>query len=241
VKGLQLPLGVQLSDTASFETFHAGPNAEAVAALQAMLDGAAPPLLFLFGTRASGKTHLLQALTRAGAASRACAYLPLAQLHDAEPGEIVEGLDRADVVCLDDVDAVLDRPGWPVALLRLLDGIRAHGGRCVVTAQAPPERLAPALPDLRSRLAAAAIYGLKPLTDDDRTRVLLDRARARGLELPPDAARYLLARLPRDAGSLIGALDRLDRALLTAQRRLTLAFVQQWLRDHAGEQPPGVD
>jgi chromosomal replication initiation ATPase DnaA len=56
-------------------------------------------------------------------------------------------------------------------------------------------------------------------------------ARARGLELPADAARYLLSRLPRDAGSLVEALDRLDRALLSAQRRLTVAFLQQWLKE----------
>jgi len=29
----------------------------------------------------------------------------------------------------------------------------------------------------------------------------------------------------------VEALDRLDRALLSAQRRLTQGFVQQWLKD----------
>lgn len=235
MKGLQLPLGVQLSDAASFETYYAGPNAEAVVALRAALAGSGPPLLFLFGPPAAGKTHLLQALTRAAAAGSACAYLPLARLRTdgADPAEALEGLDQADLVCLDDLDAVLDDASWPLALLRLLDRVRAHGGRCVVAAAAPPERLALPLADLRTRLAAAAIYGLRPLTDDDRAQLLLERARSRGLELPPDAARYLLSRLPRDAGSLVTALERLDRDLLSARRRLTLAFVQQWLREDA--------
>jgi DnaA-homolog protein len=75
------------------------------------------------------------------------------------------------------------------------------------------------------------VYGLRPLADEDRATLLAERARARGLELPADAARYLLSRLPRDAGSLVEALDRLDRALLSAQRRLTVAFLQQWLKE----------
>jgi len=230
VKGLQLPLGVQLSDAASFESYHAGPNREIVEALRALAADGGPPLLFLFGPPASGKTHLLQALTRAAARARSCAYLPLAQF-GGDAADALEGFDRADLVCVDDVDA-LPSDG-ALALLRLLDQVRAHGGRCVCAAAAPPERLGIALPDLRTRLSAAAIYGLKPLGDADREQLLLDRARARGLDLPTDAARALLARLPRDAGSLVAAIERLDRDLLSAQRRLTLSFVQQWLKDNA--------
>ena len=231
MKGLQLPLGVQLSETASFETFHAGPNAELLAALQAAASGTAPPLLLVFGPAGSGKSHLLQALTRGTAQARRCAYLPLVQLREEVPEDALEGLGEADLLCLDDLQAIATSRDWTLALLRLLDRVRAHGGVTVVTADAPPDRLALALPDLRTRLSAAAVYGLKALSDDDRAQFLIGRAHARGLELPPDAARYLLARLPRDAGSLLGALDALDRALLSAQRPLTLAFVQQWLRE----------
>jgi DnaA-homolog protein len=235
VKGLQLPLGVQLPDTASFESYYAGPNAEAVAALRRVAAPDAPALLLLYGPAATGKSHLLQALTRVAARERACAYVPLRELvaEGAAPDDVLDGLERAALVCLDDVDAALAQPAWPLALLRLLDALRAHGGRTVIAAPAAPERLGLELPDLRTRLAGAAIYGLKPLSDADRGVLLLERAQARGLELPVDAARQLLERLPRDAGSLVAALDRLDRDLLAARRRLTPAFVQQWLRDSA--------
>lgn len=233
MKGLQLPLGVQLPDTASFDTYHAGPNAEVVAALR---DAAvAPPLLLIYGPAGTGKSHLLQAIVRAGARAVACAYVPLRELvaEGAAPADVLDGLERCALVCLDDVDAALAQPAWPLALLRLLDALRAHGGRAVIAAPAAPERLALELPDLRTRLAAAAVYGLKPLSDADRSALLLERAHARGLDLPADAARQLIERLPRDAGSLVAALDRLDRDLLAAQRKLTPAFVQQWLKDSA--------
>lgn len=224
MKGLQLPLGVQLAESASFDSYFAGPNLEAVRALT----GEAP-LVLLYGPPGSGKSHLLQALLRDAPPGLTCAYLPLRLLAAETPAEATEGLEDADLVCVDDAEIALGQPGWGETLLRLIDARRAHGLRTVLTAAAAPDRLE-GLRDLRTRLSAGAVYGLKPLDDAQRAEFLRARAKARGLELPPDAAAYLLARLPRDAGSLIRALEGLDAALLTAQRRLTLAFVQQWLR-----------
>jgi DnaA family protein len=231
MKGLQLPLGVQLSDTASFDSYHPGPNTEAAASVRQLLRPSAPPLVFLYGPAGSGKTHLLQALTRDAAAARlSCAYVPLRQL-GADAADALGGLQEADVVGVDDVDALAADAAGALVLLRLLDALKSHGGRALLSAPAAPERLAIALPDLATRLAAGAVYGLKPLTDEDRLNLLRWRARGRGLELPDEAAQHLIERLARDVPSLLAALDSLDRASLSAKRRLTLPFVQQWLRN----------
>jgi DnaA-homolog protein len=55
------------------------------------------------------------------------------------------------------------------------------------------------------------------------------QAQQRGLELPDDVVAWLIVRLRRDAGTLIGALEEIDRASLSAKRRPTLPFVQQTL------------
>ena len=224
MRGHQLALPVQLRDSASFDTFYAGPNHSAVEALRG---GSADALIC--GAPASGKSHLLQAAARVHRA----AYLPLAQLREAG-AEILAGYDQAPGICLDDIDAVSADRGWSLALLRLLDAQRARGTRICIAATQAPERMDVALPDLRTRLTACALFGLKPLSDDDRAQLLRERALARGLELADDATRWLLAHLPRDAGSLIEALEQLDRASLREQRRLTLPFVQACLRASAG-------
>jgi DnaA family protein len=226
VKGQQLALGVQLRDTARFDTFFPGSNAEVIGALRAYLDAPAGNGLLLFGAPGLGKTHLLQALVREAAARRlTVAYLPLRE-PGASDAEALSGLEMQSLVCLDDIDIALPNAGWSLALLRLVDALRAGRRHFLLSARSAPERLQIQRSDLSTRLTACTLLGLKPLKDADRGELLRSRAQARGLELPAEALRWLLTHLPRDTGSLVAALDRLDHASLAAQRKLTLPFVQ---------------
>lgn len=229
MKGEQLPLSVQLRGTAGFESFHAGSNQPVVELLRRFAEGADDTAgVLLYGPTAAGKTHLLQAAARAAQQRGArVAYLPLAQV-GAEP-EALDGLHHCALVCLDDVDASVRPRESDLRLLRLLDRLRAERHRWLAAASAPPERLQGLLPDLRTRLSAAVVLGLKPLSDAGRLQLLQRGAQMRGLELPEEVARWLLSQLPRDPASLVAALDRLDTASLRAKRRLTLPFVQQAL------------
>jgi DnaA family protein len=74
------------------------------------------------------------------------------------------------------------------------------------------------------------VYHLRPLDEKAKLRALQERASARGLELSDEAASYLLQHARRDMRSLLGVLDRLDRASLAAHRRLTVPFIRQVLQ-----------
>lgn len=228
--GLQLPLSVQLPDTASFDNFHAGPNAQACAALRELADGEGSTTL-IHGPSGCGKTHLLQATSRAALNRHArAAYLPMGSFAAEDPA-VLHGFEAMDLVCVDDVDAPLQDRAWAQALLRLLDAIRSHGGRCLLSAALPPDRLAIArLPDLRTRLCAASAFSLRSLDDEAHAEMLKSRGRRLGLELQHDVIQWMLTHLTRDTASLLDALARIDRAALAARRRPSLPFVQQVLR-----------
>jgi DnaA family protein len=227
--GPQLPLSVQLADTASFDNFFTGPNAEACAAVQALAQGQTGAPLWLHGSAGSGKTHLLQAAIRVAVRRGAVAYLPLADLQPV-PADLWEGLDRTALIAFDDIDLCCHERDIALALLRLLDAVRANGGSYLLASHAPVDRIVDAIPaDLRTRFSACAPFALKPLDDAELGALLQARAKGRGLELPHEVAEFLLRRLPRRIPVLLDALATLDSAALSAQRRLTIPFVTQAL------------
>lgn len=225
----QLPLGLRLRESARFDNFVVGPNTAAVASVRACASGGDPPLIFLWGQPGSGRSHLLQAAchTMAGSGGEV-AYLPLAGEMQLAPA-MLAGLERATLICIDDLDAVTGQTAWEAALFSLVNRVLEQGSRLLVCAQDPPRDCGIAMPDLRSRLSLSAVFHLQSLDDAQKLRVLQAHAQARGLELGDEAGQYLLRHAPRDLPSLLRILERLDRASLAAQRRLSVPFVREVL------------
>ncbi len=229
MKSVQLPLGVQLYDDATFSNFYSGPNALVLATLQQVLSGKGlDHYLYLFGEEGVGRTHLLQAacheMTTRG--QLAC-YLPLG--NPLLTLEALEGLEFLSLVCLDDVHAIAGIPQWEEAIFHLFNRIRAREVPLLVSGDQSPIHLSIRLPDLKSRLAWGTAFEVHPLSDDDKLFALQLHAKARGLVLSDEVGRFLLRRCARDMRELYAILTELDTASLSAQRRLTIPFIKESL------------
>lgn len=226
----QLPLGIRLRPANTFESFVPGGDAEAVAWLR---ERARDGVTYLWGAHGSGKTHLLQAVCHQAAAVGArSAYVPLG-----EPGlspSVLEGLDALEVVCIDDIDAVSGNDDWERALFALFNGLRERRAGLVCCADRPLHALGLKLPDLASRLGWGPVFQLRGLDDEALARALQLRASALGLEMPDEVVRYLMRRESREPAALFARLELLDRASLSAQRRMTVPFVKEVLEDKSG-------
>jgi DnaA family protein len=132
-------------------------------------------------------------------------------------------------VALDGLDAIAGAREDEVALFDFHNRARASGLNVLYTARGIPDDIGLVLPDLRSRLQQCLRLVLDPLDDEGRREVLRDRAQRRGLVLEDAALDWLLTRTDRDLGALVVLLDRLDRASLAAQRRITVPFLRQVL------------
>lgn len=237
----QLGLAVQLPDHETFDTLVPGINSTSIAELTAFVsDGAGAsehaPLCVLAGGPGVGKSHLLHALC--AAASDAVMYLALADLVDEVPPQVLEGAERYQLICIDDLDVVLGRDDWCYALFSLINQLSdasvntvagAQASRLVVTTSQPISQLAIKLNDLRSRLQWGLMVPLRELSDADKLKALQVRAEARGLELQQDVAQFMLQRLGRSMPVLMQHLAALDKASIAAQRRLTIPFVKRAL------------
>jgi DnaA family protein len=218
-----------LRESARFGSYFSGANREAVAGLRSVAEGGGEPFICIVAPVGLGKTHLLQAAChRAAERQRTASYLPMAGLAGLSP-ELFSDLERQDLVCIDDVQALAGLGEWERGLFDLFNRVRDRTGTLVVAGDRRPDRAGFTLPDLVSRLSWGVTYALKPLPDEDVSRALVYRAAARGLELPGETAAYLLKRIPRDLPSVFDLLDRLDEASMIEQRRLTIPFVKSVL------------
>jgi len=227
-RGGQLPLALRYPPDQRLDTFVDAP-AGALGQLRALATRSGADWLYVTGPTGVGKTHLALAVcAEAEAAGRRAAYLPLA----AARGRLrsaLDALDGNDVVALDGLGAIAGVREDEVALFDFHNRARSLAAEVLYTAEAAPDALALGLPDLRSRLGQCTRIVLASLDDDGRRRVLHERAERRGLIVEDAALDWLLRRVGRDLGGLTALLDRLDRASLAAQRRITVPFLRQVL------------
>ncbi|TBV00100.1 DnaA regulatory inactivator Hda [Stutzerimonas kirkiae] len=232
MKPVQLPLGVRLRDDATFANFYPGANAAALGYVERLCSPAAgwsDELIYLWGGSGVGRSHLLQAAClRIEERGEQGVYLPLAEVAGFAP-ELLDGLEQYELVCLDDLDAVVADAAWEEALFHLFNRLRDGGRRLLLSASVSPRELPVVLPDLKSRLSLALVFQLRQLSDEDKLRALQLRASRRGLDLPEDVGRFILTRGDRNMSALFELLDRLDQASLQAQRRLTIPFLKETL------------
>lgn len=229
----QLTFNLRLKDGSSFSNFLAGPNRELLEQLRTAVVTAATQssakgtILYLWGPQGSGKSHLLLAACRlAQELGLAPVYVPLADVVELSPS-LLEDVEAASLVCLDDVERTARLPEWEAALFTLAERLLAASGMLVIGACAPPDRIGLRLPDLISRLAWGATYAMQPLSDTEKLEAVQLRAHHRGFDMPEDVARYILNRYPRDLRSLFDLLERIDQASLAEQRRVTIPFLRE--------------
>jgi len=226
---MQIPLELKLPVKASFDDFVSNQKQEITSAIQELINKFEHHFIFLSGANATGKTHLLSALCQsAETADQSIIYLPLQQA-DEFPPEICEGIETADIICLDDIDAIAGNNDWEIALFNLYNRLRDHGKNLIISSQYSIGEIPIQLPDLKSRLAWGINITLKALSDENKKLILKNRAEQLGMKLPEEASNYLLRHQSRTMTDLLDTLNKLERASLAAQRKLTIPFIKGFL------------
>lgn len=224
----QLLLNIKLNDQSHFENFYFTENALAVHTLK-HFSHMQESFIYLCGKKGVGKTHLLQACCHEyQLKSCPIIYVPLKQ-HSTFSPDILKGLDHVDLVCLDDVDAILTQPAWEEALFHCYNTLQQSEKKLIISAGILPKHLSCILPDLKSRYMQGLILSLQELTDTEKFIAVHMRIKNRGLIVNDDVITFLMNHYPRNLKALFHALDQLEEASLRQQRRLTIPFIKRWL------------
>jgi DnaA family protein len=226
----QLPLAVSLPDDETFDSYLSKDNHVAVQQIRYFIAQplpANPTALYVFGVKGVGKSHLLHAST--GFAENFCKTslcLSFSELKDLSI-QAIENLENIDVVCLDDIHLIAGDLSWQTAIFDLFNRISEQGKQLIISGNLPVAELGFALPDLTSRLSWGHTVQLKGLSDEEKIIAIQYRAKQRGLVLQYEVAKFLLNRVAREMNYLLDCLDKLDKASIREQRKITIPFIKQ--------------
>lgn len=228
---IQLSLPIKLNDAATFENFLVAQGDSRQLLLTLLRDQwpyGKEPIIYLWGNRGSGVSHLLQASCHA-ASDRGLSvqYLPLSAMLEYPPTDLLDELEQLPLVCLDDIQLAAGRRDWEEALFGLLNRMRDTGSCLLVGGNVAPRELPLMLPDLQSRLGWGPVFQLETPGDVLREQVVQFRAMRRGMTLDDGVARFLVNRAARDLHGLMDCLDQLESRSLQDKRRLSIPFVKQ--------------
>ena len=210
----QLPLDLGHGTGHSRDDLVVSPaNEQAVALVERWPDWPSP-VVVLAGPTGSGKTHL------------AAIWRERADAAQLDAGSLDEPLPElaGRPLLIDDIDG----PGFSEqALFHLVNAVRAGGSHLLLTARRFPAAWDVRLPDLASRLKAAATVEIHEPDDLLLAGVITKLFADRQVEVEPHVVQYLSRRIERSLATAMRVVDKLDRMALEQKTRITRALAAE--------------
>lgn len=218
--------GRDLRSRVSLRDYH-GDSANALLVEVCQKFGQRPPTyspLILYGPAETGKTLLTQLLASRWESQRpksavvswngqefVRAYADAVDTNSI--GDFQRRLRHADLLILDGLDALANRPGAQQELLAACDAIEQRQAQIVVTARAAPFELADLLPALVGRLVAGLLVPVAPPGSAARQSLLKELATQRRIPSSSEVAEQLAQRLDEIDSAQHWTVPRLEQLL----------------------------
>lgn len=165
--------------------------------------------LGLVGPAGAGKTHL----AHVWAADQQAQVLGAAELHALD----LTKLPVAPLV-VEDIDRIVGHIESEQMLFHLHNIMQSREAFLLFTASTPPNLLAFATPDLKSRLVATTIVSLQAPDDALLTAVLMKMFADRQISPAPGLLCYIMARIDRSFDAARTFVETFDHAALAEKR-----------------------
>ena len=183
--------------------------------------------LFIYGTKESGKTFLLQAMCNSySSVSKSSLYIPLKKVMNYGV-EIFESLENIDLICIDGIEEAISKMEWEKAIFNLINKALISESRLILTSSKDLKSLNFSLPDLESRIRKIQSYELYPINDEDIFDALKYISKLTSINLGDKEAKYLVTYSQRNISNLVHILESLDQLSMEMKRKITIPLIKE--------------
>lgn len=220
----QLGLPFSLNSKMLLDNFIGIKNQQIKSFLRQLFEQKTAAIVYIYGNKSSGKTHLLQGLTNVVLAKNlSVVYVDFEQYL---PAKMMSDFATKDWVCLDNIDNL--NPEQQAELFTLYNNLGQINTKIIVSAASKPHDL-PHLKDLKTRLSLSTLFALEKLDDDAKKRIITAQIQDRNILINPKIFDHLFKFYSRDLKELLAAIDLLDQSSLSKKTPITIPLIKQIL------------
>jgi DnaA family protein len=227
----QLIFPFQINQKASFENFFCSPdNSELISRLSELVANKNPNELIINGAAGSGKSFLMQAIcNELSASGKQFAFIPMNKAINMGV-EIFQNLASLDAVCVDDLQLILSKGEWEIALFNLINECQQSNCSLILSlgGNQSLEDIAQ-LPDLLSRIKRMEFIKLKAVQDESLNQALDFVSQQLDINLEKAELEFLLKHQTRDFSILVDNLISLDKQAASLKRKITIPLIKETL------------
>jgi len=217
----QIPIDYSFVISKTYKSFIIGNNQELVKSLKSLKISTKKNIIFIYGKRSSGKTHLLKATET---------YFNSNVLYVDEKKETnfdLNKLSKYNLLLIDNLEKIISTNEKEKNIFKIINEFILNKKNIVVSSNKPLKKINFSLPDLSSRLAWDLQFEIYDLNDADKIKVLKKYASERGLTLSPKVCSYIISHLQRDIFYLCNSVKFFDKNSLSLRKRITIPFIKK--------------
>ena len=227
----QLIFPFQINQKASFENFFCSPdNAELITRLNDLVVNKNADELIINGAAGSGKSFLMQAIcNELSSSGKQFAFIPMSKAINMGV-EIFQNLASLDAVCIDDLQLILSKGEWEIALFNLINECQQSGCSMILSlgGNQSLEEIAQ-LPDLLSRIKRMEFMKLQAVQDEFLNQALDFVSQQLEINLEKSELEFLLKHQTREFSLLVDNLIALDKQAASLKRKITIPLIKETL------------
>ncbi len=227
----QLIFPFQINQKASFENFFCSPdNAELITRLNDLVVNKNADELIINGAAGSGKSFLMQAIcNELSSSGKQFAFIPMSKAINMGV-EIFQNLASLDAVCIDDLELILSKGEWEIALFNLINECQQSGCSMILSlgGNQSLEEIAQ-LPDLLSRIKRMEFMKLQAVQDEFLNQALDFVSQQLDINLEKTELEFLLKHQTREFSFLVDNLIALDKQAASLKRKITIPLIKETL------------